>query len=539
MAMYALGIRPMMDKLAEVLDDTTKQSWYADDAAACGMLRKLKDWWVKLCDIGPSFGYFPKPSKTVLIVKDLKYLPTAKSLFHGTGIKITLEGDRHLGAVIGSSSFKESFVKKKIEGWVKDVEQLAALGHEEPQLAYSAYTKALCMRWTYVQRTISGTSLLFQPLEDAIRDKLLPAIIGREVSDIERQMLALPLRFGGIGIQNPVLTSDREYTASVLVTKQLTDLIYLQDTSVDKLDVECIRSTKAALKLASETRYKAEVDIIADQLNVDQKKFFSLACGKGASSFLSCLPLESTGYIFNKVEFRDTLCVRYNWPLPNIPRFCACGEKTGVDHSCVCKLGGLIHMRHDNVRDVEAEFLDEVCRGVETEPGLLPVEPENFEKGAITGDMARLDIVATGLFGNMEKTYFDVRVTHPNAPSYYEMTEERLYALNEKEKNDAYLERCLQSEKAGFIPLVYSTTGGTGPACEAYHKRLALLLASKRRDSYASVLNHIRTKVRFTLLKSIVMGIRGVRKKSTKYRTTPTSLLSFELIPEMKSYECI
>ena len=131
MAMYALGIRPMMDKLAEVLDDTTKQSWYADDAAACGILRKLKDWWVKLCDIGPSFGYFPKPSKTVLIVKDLKYLPTAKSLFHGTGIKITLEGDRHLGAVIGSSSFKESFVKKKIDGWVKDVEQLAALGHEE------------------------------------------------------------------------------------------------------------------------------------------------------------------------------------------------------------------------------------------------------------------------------------------------------------------------------------------------------------------------------------------------------------------------
>ena len=87
--------------------------------------------------------------------------------------------------------------------------------------------------------------------------------------------------------------------------------------------------------------------------------------------------------------------------------------------------------------------------------------------------------------------------------------------------------------------MVYSTTGGTGPDCEAYYKRLALLLASMRRDSYASVLNHIRTKVRFILLNSIVMGIRGVRKKSTKYRTTPTSLLSFELIPEMKSYECI
>ena len=62
-------------------------------------------------------------------------------------------------------------------------------------------------------------------------------------------------------------------------------------------------------------------------------------------------------------------------------------------------------MRHDNVRDVEAEFLKEVCREVRTKPGLLPVEPENFDTSAKTGDMARLDIVATGLFGNMEKTF--------------------------------------------------------------------------------------------------------------------------------------
>lgn len=119
------------------------------------------------------------------------------------------------------------------------------------------------MRWTYVQRTISGISLLFQPLEDAIRDKLLPAIIGRDISDLERQTLALPLRFGGIGIQNPVLISDREYLTSVQVTKQLTELIYQQDNCVDKLDIAGIKATKAAVKLASETRYKAEFTTIA------------------------------------------------------------------------------------------------------------------------------------------------------------------------------------------------------------------------------------------------------------------------------------
>ena len=58
-----------------------------------------------------------------------------------------------------------------------------------------------------------------------------------------------------------------------------------------------IKATKAEVKLAFETKYKAEFTTIADQLNDDQKTFINLACGKGASSFLSCLPLESAGYI--------------------------------------------------------------------------------------------------------------------------------------------------------------------------------------------------------------------------------------------------
>ena len=42
----------------------------------------------------------------LLIVKGLENLPCANSLFSQTGIKITTEGERHLGAVIGSERFK-------------------------------------------------------------------------------------------------------------------------------------------------------------------------------------------------------------------------------------------------------------------------------------------------------------------------------------------------------------------------------------------------------------------------------------------------
>ena len=36
-------------------------------------------------------------------------------------------------------------------------------------------------------------------------------IVGRTVSDAEHRILALPVRFGGIGILNPVETADQEY----------------------------------------------------------------------------------------------------------------------------------------------------------------------------------------------------------------------------------------------------------------------------------------------------------------------------------------
>ena len=47
-----------------------KQIWYADDAAAGGLLTDLYEWWDQLCKLGPLFGYFVNPSKTLIIVKE-------------------------------------------------------------------------------------------------------------------------------------------------------------------------------------------------------------------------------------------------------------------------------------------------------------------------------------------------------------------------------------------------------------------------------------------------------------------------------------
>ena len=137
--------------------------------------------------------------------------------------------------------FKEKYVSEKVANWVQDVEQLTKIAKEEPQLALAGFNKALCMRWCFVQRTISGIRDLFQPLEDVIREKLIPAVVGRKVSDIEREILALPVRFGGIGLMNPVETADLEFETSVRITNNLTNLIVNQERSLENLDEDRLR----------------------------------------------------------------------------------------------------------------------------------------------------------------------------------------------------------------------------------------------------------------------------------------------------------
>ena len=71
MQMYAIGIRPLIDILHEKSDNTKcQQVWYADDSSSAGKLSEIRHWWDILNETGPKFGYFPKASKTILIVKN-------------------------------------------------------------------------------------------------------------------------------------------------------------------------------------------------------------------------------------------------------------------------------------------------------------------------------------------------------------------------------------------------------------------------------------------------------------------------------------
>ena len=77
---------------------------------------------------------------------------------------------------------------------------------------------------------------------------------------------------------------------------------------------------------------------------------------------------------------------------------CACGEAFTVDHSLICKLGGFFTQRHNELRDLETEFLSMVCSDIEIEPVLQDISGEHLNRGSNKCQDARLDIQARGFW---------------------------------------------------------------------------------------------------------------------------------------------
>ena len=176
MATYALGLVPLINKLLDIeVENRPKMVAFADDLTGAGSLKQLQNWWNKLLDVGPKYGYFPKPSKSYVIVKD-KNFEQAKNMFSGTNINVTSAGKRHLGAVIGSQDYKDEYVNDLVASWKGELQTLAKIAQIQPQAAYSAYIHGFKGKFTYFLRTISNITAHLQPIEEVIRNEFIPAL---------------------------------------------------------------------------------------------------------------------------------------------------------------------------------------------------------------------------------------------------------------------------------------------------------------------------------------------------------------------------
>ena len=245
---------------------------------------------------------------------------------------------------------------------------------------------------------------------------------------------------------------------------------------------EELKRQHQALKTAS---VKSRMESIDSTLPSNLLRSVNQSRDKGASSWLTAVPLVDQGLVLNKQEFRDSLRLRYNMPLSDLPSKCVCGEKYTVCHALSCKRGGFVAQRHDGVRNLLTSLIGKVCTNVEVEPQLQPLDNERFNlRTAVTSPEARLDFKAGGFWSRGVTAFFAVRVTHVNSKYNQGKETSTIFKEQEEEKKRKYQQRVLDVEMGSFTPLVFGTNGGMGADCNCFLKRLAEKLSEKNEEPY-------------------------------------------------------
>ena len=100
----------------------------------------------------------------------------------------------------------------------------------EPEAAYSGLIKGLKHKLIYFMRTITDIKTQLIELDDVIKTEFLPAITVRiNYSDIERRLMSLPPRFGGLGI--PIFSEaaqKEDQFSTILLKDSATNIINQQ-----------------------------------------------------------------------------------------------------------------------------------------------------------------------------------------------------------------------------------------------------------------------------------------------------------------------
>ena len=527
MIAYAILMLPLVRRLkAEVPD--CHQPWYADDAAAGASFPSIRVFWDKLCELGPAFGYFPEPTKSILVVREQNF---AAAVAYFADLKFqVVRGKRHLGGFIGEREARDAWIGEKVDGWVTGVQRMAEVAVSRPQAVHIGVVKSLSQEWLFIQRVIGDLDGKFDRLEEALATKLLPALFGEtEVDNPRRRFCALPTKSGGIALPDPTKAAEKHHRASETCTGHIVGALLGRHPFRQAEHRLTLEGGKAEYMSRKLEEHDAEFEMLVRQRGVDEQKTLRRAPKTGA--WLSISPTIVNGCGLGKVEWRDALNMRYARTPADFPKVCdGCGCKFSLAHALKCQVGGLIHRRHNEVNaDVQHHAVKATNKSsVRDEPSIhlgrdggdvVPTaasEPDTQDDDNVPAKPGeRGDGLIRGLWEPGTDAIYDVRITDCDALSYRGQSSEAVLANQRKAKKRKYLQSCLE-QRRHFTPFVASTDGLLDREASALLKRLALKLSDKWQRPYSVVAGYLNARMSVSIVRATHSCLRGSRVPSSR-----------------------
>ena len=207
-----------------------------------------------------------------------------------------------------------------------------------------------------MQRVCKDVGAFFAPIERAISEDFIPALFGTsdEVSSL-RNLHCLPIKSAGMALPNPHRSADANYQNSILMNSHLLSSLRGNDSFRSATHLSVTKEVRAELKIRRSKDNESVLGHLTKPMTPAMRR--TIMRGTETGQWLSSLPTTVNGTQLSAQEFRDALFLRYAIPPPDLPSVCdGCGQKFDVDHGLQCKTGGLVILRHNEIRD-ELEYL--------------------------------------------------------------------------------------------------------------------------------------------------------------------------------------
>ena len=140
--------------------------------------------------------------------------------------------------------------------------------------------------------------------------------------------------------KSSVSFSNIQHQDSLKITKSLVDLILSQSTEYPYEVLTDQITVKNGIKSSRKKLSKEAADELRNALPSLLQRAMDLSREKGASSWLTVLPLEEHHFSLHKQAFRDALALRYGWLPSQVPSNCPCGHSFSTQHVLSCQKGG-------------------------------------------------------------------------------------------------------------------------------------------------------------------------------------------------------
>ena len=235
-----------------------------------------------------------------------------------------------------------------------------------------------------------------------------------------------------------------------------------------------------------EEKHEELLGELLNELPADQVRAVKIINEGSLSAWLTALPIAAENFDLSEVEFRDALSVRYNKNLITSPTFCdGCQSPFTLRHALACKKGGLLTLRHNEIRDAVGDLASLVWKDVQREPVIRENNPQDETPPLIS------DLFCRGVYDRQGAASFDIGVSDTDAISYQNRSPMSVLHSAEVEKRTKNIDAC-QERHMFFTPLVVSVDGMLAPEFASILRRIRKALSTKWEKPYSKIMNWVK-----------------------------------------------